>query len=113
MHRDLAGDGGGQGAGAEVADLHVTRGNGGDDVGTVIEFAPVDIRLGRLLVGAVGLGDLGRIDGGLVGDGQVGRLGKQTRCGQRSGRQEAKGEVQFHGEAPCQAAEDRREKETK
>ncbi|MNL52242.1 hypothetical protein D3C87_1754010 [compost metagenome] len=89
FHWHFAGDGGGQGAGAEVADLHVARGNGSDDIGTVVEFAPADIGLGGLFVSAVSLGDFRRVNGGLVGDGEVGRLGKKTRYRQGSGRQQA------------------------
>ncbi|MNI52588.1 hypothetical protein D3C76_975750 [compost metagenome] len=89
MHRDFAGDGRGQRAGTEVADLHVTRGDGGDDIGTVVEFAPADIGLGGLFVGAVSLGDFRRVNGGLIGDGEVGRLGKKTRGSQGRGRQQA------------------------
>ena len=66
--------------------------------------------LGGFFVGAVGLGDFGRVNGGLVGDGDVGRLGKETRRSQRRGRQQAKRESQFHREAPCQATECRRER---
>ncbi|MOA04472.1 hypothetical protein D3C78_1240290 [compost metagenome] len=89
LHRDFAGDGRGQRAGTEVADLHVTRGDGGDDIGTVVEFSPADIGLGGLFVGAVSLGDFRRVNGGLIGDGEVGRLGKKTRGSQGRGRQQA------------------------
>ncbi len=104
FHRDLAGDCGRQWAGAEVADLHVARGDGADDIGAVVELAPVDLGLGGFFIGAIGLGDFGRVDGGLVSDGQVDRLGKKTRCGQGGGREKAKGETQRHGKSPQQAA---------
>ncbi|MNZ71475.1 hypothetical protein D3C78_898390 [compost metagenome] len=89
FHRDFASDCSGQGAGTEIADLHVAGGDGGDDIGTVVEFAPADIGLRGLFVSAVGLGDFRRVNGGLVGNGDVGRLGKESRGSQRCGRQQA------------------------
>ncbi|MNL05601.1 hypothetical protein D3C87_1262090 [compost metagenome] len=110
LHRDFAGDCRRQGAGAEVADLYVAGSDGGDDVGTVIEFSPADVGLGGFFISAVGLGDFRRVHGGLVSDSDVSRLGKHTRRSQRSGSQQAKRESQFHRVAPCQATECRRER---
>ena len=89
FHRQLAGRGGGQRAGTEVADLHVTGGDGGDHIGAVVEFAPVDAGLAGLFITTVDLGHLGRVDGGLVGDGQVGSLGENGGTGQRQGGKQA------------------------
>ncbi len=46
FHRDFAGNCRGQGAGTEVADLHIAGSDGGNDVGAVVEFAPVDVGFG-------------------------------------------------------------------
>ena len=97
FHRYLAGDGRGQRARTEVADLHIARSDGGDDVGAVIEFAPVDLRLRGFFISAVGLGDFRRIDGGLVGHGHIGSLGEPAGPGQGQGRQEAERSREFHG----------------
>ncbi|MCY1181893.1 hypothetical protein D9M73_224260 [compost metagenome] len=87
----MAGGGGCQGAGADIADLHVTGGHGGDDFSAAIELAPVDLGFARLLIGAIGLGHLGRVDGGLVGDGEVRGLGAQGQAAKGQCRQQATG----------------------
>src|SRR5690606_32824441 len=96
LHRQLAGGGGGQRAGADVADLYVTGSDSGDHFSAAVELAPVDLGVGGLLVGTVSLGNLGRIDGGLVGNGEVGGLcnqgrARQGQCGQHAAHEGKRG----------------------
>ena len=100
LHRDFTGYRGGERAGTEVADLHVAGRDGGDDVGAIVEFAPVDLGVGGFFIGAVGLGDFGRVHGGLIRNGHVRRLGKQAGTGQGQCGQQAQRGQQFQGEAP-------------
>ncbi|MNJ52488.1 hypothetical protein D3C81_1601140 [compost metagenome] len=98
FHRQFAGRGGGQGAGTEVADLHVARGHRSDHIGATVELAPVDAGLAGFFIVAVDLSDFRRIDGGLVGNGQVSRLSEPAGASQGQGGEQAQRSMQGHGE---------------
>ena len=87
---------------ADIADIERARSDGGDHVGAGIEFAPVDRRHPlRLLVYAVGLRHLGRLDHRLVadGDGQVVGLGRSEGKydRQHGGGEEETASAEGHG----------------
>ncbi|MCY1426054.1 hypothetical protein D9M71_418630 [compost metagenome] len=88
--------GGSQWAGAEVAELHIARGDGGDHFRATVETAPVEFLADGFFIGAIGLGNLGRVDAGLVAEGDVGLGGAgDTGEGQR-GQQPAREESATH-----------------
>lgn len=106
LDRQAAAGGSRQRARADIADLDVAGGDGGDHLGARIELAPVDLPGAGLLVEAIGLRDLGRLDHGLVGDrhlvGRQGRQGQGKGCGtQRKGCKAArKGKAVAFGHRP-------------
>jgi hypothetical protein len=67
----IAAGGGGERAGAYIADVDRAGGDRRDDVSAGIEFAPVDGSAERLFIDAVGLRHLGGLDDRLVADGEL------------------------------------------
>ncbi|MNI84752.1 hypothetical protein D3C73_1416810 [compost metagenome] len=66
---------GGQGAGAEVADLHISRSNGCNNLRATVETPPVDFLANGFFVEAIGLGHFAGIDTGLVTHCEIRRMG--------------------------------------
>ncbi|MCY1457336.1 hypothetical protein D9M71_746290 [compost metagenome] len=90
-NRQIARRRGGQWAGAEVADLHITGGDGGDHFRATVETSPVDFFANGFFIKAIGLGDFAGVDTGLVANREVRRMGgkrnhqRYTNCNKWSG----------------------------
>ena len=91
------------GARADVTDLHVARGDGGEDFGAGVEAAEIDLEAGRLFELAVSDGDRRRQRVCLVGDddalvGGVSQGGAEH--GERADRRGANQPSKFHVHRP-------------
>src|SRR5471032_632099 len=73
-YRQIARSGGCERAGAQVANLHVPGGDGGDHFRATVKPAPIYLLADNCLISAICLRYFARVDTGLVADREVRRL---------------------------------------